>query len=648
MPRTLQNGYPPVSSQDSVIPITQGGTGADNIVQAIANLGGISTDTINAPNGLLRLDEHGWLPTDSLPSLIVTGSTINGPTSLSISQVQTYTITNFSDFLIYNITAITGTVSRSGSVITYTAPGTEGAGGFIINGRVINITILGTKPAAPTITTPVFDATNTGTTLSAASSVFAMIAGTDTHNASDWQIASDSLFTTIITQSLNDTVNKTSWTSGTLLANTTYYIRVRYKGTTYGYGDWSSVTVFNTGTVVNITTEEAIIVNSDATSGDSFGYYVSMDTTGARVAVSAILDDHDGGGPNRGTVYIFRRSGVSWIQEAKIEVTDANDYENAGSSISLNSDGSRIAIGMQNNDVGGTNVGAVEIFSRSGTVWSFESKLQASNKASGDYFGTSVKLSGDASKLVVGSPYSGGGDIGRVYLYTRTGTSWAETTILTPSDGLPDDNFGWFVDITTDGTRIAVGAPNADPSTLTNSGAAYVFKFSGTWTQEIKLTASNKDVSDNFGTSLSINSDGTRLAVGAPLSNPGSINDAGSVYVFFKNGSDVWSEEAILTGSDKAPNDKYGRSVSISNDGSQIAVGASTKIVDGTGRGAVYISKRSGTLWTEAIRFLGTLSPSISNLGLSISLAGDKTRLIAGAPASSIAGVLSGCGIIYK
>lgn len=648
MPRTLQNGYAPASKQESIIPITKGGSGANNVTQAIANLGGLSIDLINAPNGLLRLDEHAWIPTDALPSLIITGSTISGPTSLTINQVQTYTITNFSDFTIYNLTAIGGTVSRSGATITYTAPGTEGVSGFTINGRTISITILGTKPAAPTITSPVFDAVSTGTVISATASAFAMVTGSDTHIASDWQIASDTLFTTIISQSLNDTVNKVSWTSGTLLANTTYYIRARYKGTTYGYGDWSSVNVFNTGTIINITTQEAIIVSSDAAVGDNIGISVSMDGTGTRIAVGAPLNDYVGGGVDRGSVYIFLRSGVSWIQEAKIQLSDTNNYETAGSSISLNSDGTRVAIGIPYHDAGGTNIGAVEIYSRSGTVWSFEAKIQASNKAAGDMFGYSVRLSADASKLIVGSPYSGGSDIGKAYLYTRTGTVWAETVILTPSDGAVNDHFGWCVGISSDGTRIAVGAPDSDPSTLVDAGAVYVFKFSGTWIEEIKLTASNKAANDRFGTSLSIDIDSSRVAIGAPESNPGSINDAGSVYIFFRNGSDVWSEEAILTGSDKATSDRYGKSVSISDDGSQVAVGASTKVIGGTGRGQVYLSKRTVTTWNEAVKFPGSSSPAISGLGISVSLAKDKSRMVAGAPYSTIASILSGCCSIYK
>ena len=111
MPRFLQNGYPPSSKQKTVTTVARGGTGASAADQAVTNLGGINIDTLDKPNGVAKLDSLGLLPTSILPNQITTGSTVNGPTSLTVNQVQAYTITNFNSFKIYDVQAILGSIS---------------------------------------------------------------------------------------------------------------------------------------------------------------------------------------------------------------------------------------------------------------------------------------------------------------------------------------------------------------------------------------------------------------------------------------------------------------------------------------------------------------------------------------------------------
>lgn len=643
MPRFLQNGYPPSSLQKTVTSVARGGTGGSTADQAVTNLGGINIDKLDKPNGIAKLDSSGLLPTEILPSQITTGSTVNGPTSLTINQVQAYSITNYNSFKAYDVQAISGSVSVSGATITYTAPATEIPGGFTINGRKINITIIGIKPATPTITFPTFNSTGISTTASATSSAFAMTTGSDTHLSSDWQVATDSTFTNIIAQSINDTVNKTSWTfSPAVPNNATLYLRVRYKGTTYGYGSWSSTTIFSTGTVNNITTEEAILTPPNVDAGDNglFGISVSIDGTGTRVAISQI-----------GVlgVFIFVRSGANWTLEQKIVPNTVNVSDKYGYSISIGSLGTRIAIGCPQSDITGSNTGAVYIY-RKDSSWVLEATLQSSIPSPNDFFGYSVSISTGASRLAVGVPYreSGGTDRGAVYVFTRSGNTWSEEAVLTASDGANNDYFGNSVSISGDGTRIAVGSVLNDSSGITDSGAVYVFKFNVTWSQDIKLTASNKAINDNFGFSVAINNDGTRIVVGAYYSQPGSLYRAGSVYIYFRNGSDIWSEEAILTASDKAINDQFGYSVSISDDGAQVLIGANNKIISDTIRGKVYLFSRSGTTWTQTVGFQGDVSPDIRGHGSSVSLARDKSRAIVGSVGSYINSIYSGSASIYR
>ncbi|EPY00121.1 FG-GAP repeat protein, partial [Magnetospirillum fulvum] len=90
----------------------------------------------------------------------------------------------------------------------------------------------------------------------------------------------------------------------------------------------------------------------------------------------------------------------------------------------------------------------------------------------------------------------------------------------------------------------------ADPGGTTDAGALYVFTRSGgTWTQASKLTASDKAAGDNFGSSVSLSSDGNTAVVGASGADPGGISNAGAAYVFTRSGG-TWTQQAKLTASD--------------------------------------------------------------------------------------------------
>ena len=137
---------------------------------------------------------------------------------------------------------------------------------------------------------------------------------------------------------------------------------------------------------------------------------------------------------------------------------------------------------------------------------------------------------------------------------------------LTANDGAPEDFFGYHVSL--DGERIAVGAWGDDDKG-TNSGSAYVFRWDGyQWIQEAKLTAADGAANDEFGVTLSLDSD--RLVVAAQWDDDKGTN-SGSVYVFRWNGS-TWIQEAKLIASDGAAHDRFGWSVDL--EGELIVVGA--------------------------------------------------------------------------
>ena len=262
-----------------------------------------------------------------------------------------------------------------------------------------------------------------------------------------------------------------------------------------------------------------------------------------------------------------------------------------GISVGITSDGSRVVVGANGQDGGVSDAGAAYIFLRSGTSWAQEAKIVASNRADDDLFGRSVSISSDGSRVVVGAHGQDGGlvNAGAAYIFLRTDSSWTQEAKLLATDRADDDWFGYSVSISSDGSRVVIGALFQDGG-VSNTGAAYIFLRSDTtWAQEAKLLASDRadDGDDRFGRSVSISSDGSRVVVGAYRHSGGLVN-AGAAYIFLRTDS-IWTQEAKLLASDRATNDWFGWSVSISSDDSRVVVGTYAEYRGVTDAGAAYI-----------------------------------------------------------
>lgn len=322
------------------------------------------------------------------------------------------------------------------------------------------------------------------------------------------------------------------------------------------------------------------LIAIDGAAGDYFGRSVSLD--GDSLAVGAY--QHDANNlTGSGSVYVFTRSGTSWSQQAKLIASDAAVDDQFGISVSL--DGDSLAVGAWLDDDIDTSSGSVYVFTRSGTLWSQQAKLTATDGAAGDWFGWSVSLDGDS--LAVGAYQHDANNLtssGSVYVFTRSGTSWSEQAKLTAGDGVAGNDFGYSVSL--DGDSLAAGAIYGDGND-TNSGAVYVFtRNGGLWSQQVKLTAADGAIDDRFGFSLSL--DGDSLAVGASLDDDNSLTDSGSVYFYARSGT-TWSQQAKLTATDGAVEDRLGGSVSL--DGDSVAVGAAYGDGNYADTGMVYVFK---------------------------------------------------------
>ena len=316
-------------------------------------------------------------------------------------------------------------------------------------------------------------------------------------------------------------------------------------------------------------TQQAILTASDGAPDDGFGWAVSI--SGDTAVVGAYVDDDAGSGS--GSAYVFTRSGSTWTQQQKLTASDAASLDIFGAYVAIEND--TVVVGA--NREGGLQ-GAAYVFTRSSGTWTEQQKLTASDGATGDRFGSAVAISGET--VVIGSREDNS-DRGSAYVFTRSGGTWTEQQKLEASDGSSNDTFGVAADI--DGDYIVVGA-NGD---FSDRGAAYVFKRSGsTWTEQQKLTGSDSGTAnDAFGSAVAIS--GSSIIVGSPGEDEDGAQ-SGAAYVFTRS-VNTWTEQERIQSDDVGTGDQFGDFVDI--DGDRAIVGS---FLENGGRGAAYVFNRPG------------------------------------------------------
>jgi FG-GAP repeat len=327
-------------------------------------------------------------------------------------------------------------------------------------------------------------------------------------------------------------------------------------------------------------TQQQKLTATDAAAGDRFGGSVAI--SGDRVVVGAQWDGD--AGDASGSAYVFVRSGTTWDEEDKLTATDAAAGDRFGRSVAISED--TVVVGALWDDDAGDASGSAYVFVRSGTTWPEEDKLAATDAAAGDEFGRSVSVSGNIAVVGAWLDDDAGIDSGSAYVFVRSGTTWTEEDKLIATDGASGDEFG--VSVSVSGDTAVVGAPHND-SPAFRSGSAYVFVRSGTtWTEEDKLAATDGASDDHFGESVAVSGD--TVVVGAPFHEATGYHQ-GSAYVFVRSGT-TWSPQKKLTATDAAARDELGVSVSVSGD--TVVMGSRLDDDKGESSGSAYVHE-SGT-----------------------------------------------------
>jgi hypothetical protein len=280
--------------------------------------------------------------------------------------------------------------------------------------------------------------------------------------------------------------------------------------------------------------QQAKLVASDGAAGDSFGMAVAIN--GDTIVVGAPGHDPDPGSGSlpAGQAYVFERSAGSWAEKAKLVggagPQAAGDAFGFSVAVASGGGGKTVVVGAPffHKTTAGPSIGRAFVFVGAGTSWTRQANLSPADGRSGDAFGFSVAIS--SNTVIVGAPAHDPGDkplAGQAYVFVRSGSVWSLQSTLRASNGAAGDLFGLAVDVSLDAA--VVGAPVRDTSAGTSSGQAYVFGRSGaTWSQQAILDATRPAPQQFFGFGVAV--DNRTVVVGAPFHD--ASDGAGPTYVF--------------------------------------------------------------------------------------------------------------------
>jgi len=359
--------------------------------------------------------------------------------------------------------------------------------------------------------------------------------------------------------------------------------------------------------------------------GDEAGWSVSMSTDGTVVAFGA--DGNDDGGIDSGRVLVF-----AWDDEKEDWMMRGDPIlglakgDLSGLAVSMSEDGTVLAVGAPKNS---DSKGHVRVFVWNPLTkkW-IQRGVDIIGSFAGDQSGDSVSMSRDGTVVAIGAEGSDGiyinSGLVRVWKWNSVSNSWIQRG--SNINGEAKNDSSGVVAISHDGEVVAVGAVYNDGNGK-DSGHVRVWKWnsiSETWVQRGN-DIDGETTEDGFGWSLDISDDGSVLAIGAVWNDNGG-NNSGSVQ-FLKWDSGRWLKEGKFVG--KA-NDQLGLSVSLSGDGTRAAIGAPDKC-DNSGHSIVRIYERAveSNTWEkrERIRAKGG-----AQFGASVSMSGNGIMVAIGAP----------------
>ena len=393
----------------------------------------------------------------------------------------------------------------------------------------------------------------------------------------------------------------------------------------------------------------------DGAAGDLSGTSVSLSSDGTRVAIGSPAWTN-GNAAGHVRVYDWNSVTPGWEQVGQ-DIDGAVVDDEFGHSVSISSDGTRVAIGarMNNGAAGHVRVFVLAVFPDGSSTWS-QVGQDINGEAAGDNSGYSVSISSDGTRVAIGAPFNDSTANlrdGHVRVYEDISGSWSKMG-QDIDGGTSYNGFGRSVSISSDGTRVAIGAEGDDGGGANvNAGHVRVYEWNTPLTSQWNQVGSDIDgeaAGDNSGYSVSISSDGTRVAIGSPLDVSNSA--AGHVRVY------EWDTPAFPAQWAKmgqnidgeAGGDWSGWSVSMSSDGTRVAIGAhknSNPNGNYSGHVRVYDWNIETSQWTQVYSDIDG-EAAVDRFGKSVSISPDGTRVAIGAPENDGAGGDAGHVRVYS
>ncbi|MBK8170828.1 MAG: hypothetical protein IPK60_10870 [Sandaracinaceae bacterium] len=410
---------------------------------------------------------------------------------------------------------------------------------------------------------------------------------------------------------------------------------------------------------------------SDTSESDYFGDALAMSADGNTLVVGARAQ----GGPTSfgtgpGAVYVYTRSAGAWSPTPVVlRGSNTERADGFGNAVSISSDGNTIVVGAQMEESGSASesdnsaygAGAAYVFTRSGGGWAQQAYLKASNVGEGDHFGAQVELSTDGNTLAVAATSErsnatgvGGNQAdnsllaaGAVYLFARSGSTWAQQAYVKASNPDEYDEFGTGLALSGDGATLAVGAiheassatgidGNQSDDSTTHAGAVYVFARSGSaWTQQtyVKASVTSSAATELFGSAIALSTSGEAMVV-----------VGGSAAYAFARSSGVWTQNARIEnprGGGSVPTPF--RSLAMSSDNNTLLIGtpsdsSSARRMDGSESdssapmtGGAYRFVRSGGTWSRANYIKAPNADTGDAFGTAVAMPADASIFVVGA-----------------
>jgi len=382
------------------------------------------------------------------------------------------------------------------------------------------------------------------------------------------------------------------------------------------------------------------------TSGDKSGY-ASISSDGLTVAIGGSYNDENG--KDSGHVRVFKNINNTWSQVGSDIYGEAEgDYSGLNGNLKLSDDGSTLVIGSPNNQGNGAYSGHVRVFKNINDTWT-----QVGGNIDGEAIGdqaNNISISRDASVIAIGATGNDGNgtDSGHVRVFKNINDTWTQVGANINGE-TAGDRFGKSLALSSNGSLIAIGAQFTKNENKIDSGYVKIFKDkNGVW-EQVGKNIEGKSEGDSFsGTSrsIAISDDGQIVAVAANKNDANGI-DSGHVRIF-KNINDTWTQiGADING--EAAGDKSGYSISLSNNGSIIAIGAGSNYGNGAKSGHVRVFKNINDTWTQVGADIdGEGAGDKSGGAGSVSLSGDGSILAIGARYNGENGVDSGHVRVFK